>query len=94
MERETGFEPATSTLARSHSTTELFPLATNLNGNTALQGRARRPGWQGGLKTALYIASRRTLAAVSGSVGLRWNPVAHSNAPNRVTLGRISMCQW
>ena len=29
LERETGFEPATSTLARSHSTTELFPLATN-----------------------------------------------------------------
>ena len=28
VERETGFEPATSTLARSHSTTELFPLAT------------------------------------------------------------------
>jgi hypothetical protein len=28
MERETGFEPATSTLARSHSTTELFPPAT------------------------------------------------------------------
>jgi hypothetical protein len=27
MERETGFEPATSTLARLHSTTELFPLA-------------------------------------------------------------------
>ena len=25
MERETGFEPATSPLARSHSTTELFP---------------------------------------------------------------------
>src|SRR5215475_9600365 len=30
MERETGFEPATSTLARSHSTTELFPLAEPL----------------------------------------------------------------
>ena len=30
MERETGFEPATSTLARSHSTTELFPLAENI----------------------------------------------------------------
>ena len=29
MERETGFEPATSTLARSHSTTELFPPAPN-----------------------------------------------------------------
>ncbi len=27
MERETGFEPATSTLARLHSTTELFPLS-------------------------------------------------------------------
>jgi hypothetical protein len=26
LERETGVEPATSTLARSHSTTELFPL--------------------------------------------------------------------
>src|ERR1051325_3395053 len=25
LERETGFEPATSTLARSHSTTELLP---------------------------------------------------------------------
>ena len=31
LERETGFEPATSTLARSHSTTELFPLGEPLN---------------------------------------------------------------
>jgi hypothetical protein len=30
MERETGFEPATSTLARLHSTTELFPLSATL----------------------------------------------------------------
>ena len=29
LERETGFEPATSTLARSHSTTELLPLCRN-----------------------------------------------------------------
>jgi hypothetical protein len=29
MERETRFELATSTLARSHSTTELFPLNEN-----------------------------------------------------------------
>jgi len=29
LERETGFEPATSTLARSHSTTELLPLAVS-----------------------------------------------------------------
>jgi integrase len=35
LERETGFEPATSTLARSHSTTELFPLAPDGYGNTA-----------------------------------------------------------
>ena len=28
LERETGFEPATSTLARSHSTAELLPLST------------------------------------------------------------------
>src|ERR1700746_3976186 len=31
VERETGFEPATSTLARSHSTTELFPPGEPLN---------------------------------------------------------------
>ena len=31
MERETGFEPATSTLARLHSTTELFPLNEKCN---------------------------------------------------------------
>src|SRR5262245_27884480 len=40
MERETGFEPATSTLARSHSTTELFPLAERLTYHTP------RPGFQ------------------------------------------------
>ena len=38
MERETGFEPATSTLARSHSTTELFPLAPK-------GYRTTRSGW-------------------------------------------------
>ena len=35
LERETGFEPATSTLARSHSTTELFPLADAMHGPMA-----------------------------------------------------------
>ncbi len=30
MERETGFEPATSTLARLHSTTELFPRTSEI----------------------------------------------------------------
>jgi hypothetical protein len=41
LERETGFEPATSTLARSHSTTELFPL-NSPEGNTGLQAQASR----------------------------------------------------
>ena len=31
LERETGFEPATSTLARLHSTTELFPLTEKIS---------------------------------------------------------------
>src|ERR1019366_9735867 len=39
LERETGFEPATSTLARSHSTTELLPLAA-LNYSESLNRRA------------------------------------------------------
>ncbi len=39
LERETGFEPATSTLARSHSTTELLPLA-ELNYSESLNKRA------------------------------------------------------
>src|SRR5215470_12034572 len=48
MERETGFEPATSTLARSHSTTELFPLA-----GTPKLPRSYRPA-----KAGRYIRPR------------------------------------
>jgi hypothetical protein len=44
LERETGFEPATSTLARSHSTTELFPLATKTQRTTPPKTLARRAG--------------------------------------------------
>ncbi len=40
MERETGFEPATSTLARSHSTTELFPLTPIVKYGTTRAGAA------------------------------------------------------
>jgi hypothetical protein len=36
LERETGFEPATSTLARSHSTTELLPLVLSFYSTCAL----------------------------------------------------------
>src|SRR5579864_6134547 len=48
LERETGFEPATSTLARSHSTAELLPLSAIdykrpiLQGQTAQGNIARR----------------------------------------------------
>jgi hypothetical protein len=43
MERETGVEPATSTLARSHSTTELLPLQKQLGHYIAvkMQGQTR-----------------------------------------------------
>ena len=37
MERETGVEPATSTLARSHSTTELLPLQKQLRDYIAMK---------------------------------------------------------
>ena len=47
MERETGFEPATSTLARSHSTTELFPPATKPKRNTRDLGPATDPAEAG-----------------------------------------------
>ena len=38
LERETGFEPATSTLARSHSTTELLPLVLSFYSTCAFRG--------------------------------------------------------
>src|SRR5580692_1549349 len=41
LERETGFEPATSTLARSHSTTELLPLGS-IDYKQAITSRQRR----------------------------------------------------
>jgi hypothetical protein len=39
LERETGFEPATSTLARSHSTAELLPLSAFDYKRPILQGQ-------------------------------------------------------
>ena len=52
MERETGFEPATSTLARLHSTTELFPLALTIirNGRGAV-----KPGVLGSFPLTLNL---------------------------------------
>ena len=42
LERETGFEPATSTLARSHSTTELFPRRSRLPTTIDISAAAAR----------------------------------------------------
>src|SRR5439155_23347213 len=63
LERETGFEPATSTLARSHSTTELFPPATTTD-HIRWAGESRPCSGQ-------VLTSRNTWAASSGEVGLR-----------------------
>ncbi len=41
LERETGFEPATSTLARSHSTAELLPLDLSIITNAGKTGQLR-----------------------------------------------------
>src|SRR2546426_4505074 len=52
LERETGFEPATSTLARLHSTTELFPLMPCLNDAgtiTTVSKAVKKCGRSGGL---------------------------------------------
>src|SRR4051794_21093214 len=58
LERETGFEPATSTLARSHSTTELFPLTRTL---TVPHGRARVQPTSG------FLRARATGAGLSNA---------------------------
>jgi hypothetical protein len=58
MERETGFEPATSTLARSHSTTELFPLARKPSSYHSAAGQTTTVRLLG---TAICIPARRAV---------------------------------
>src|SRR6187402_2992550 len=53
VERETGFEPATSTLARSHSTTELFPPASNRHRTT--RDRTHQPCRPGSTRKRVFI---------------------------------------
>jgi hypothetical protein len=45
MERETGVEPATSTLARSRSTTELLPLDVSFYCTCAFTDNSRHTYW-------------------------------------------------
>jgi hypothetical protein len=81
MERETGFEPATPTLARSCSTAELFP--------RLLAPDARRI-----LPRGTYGDSPRSAAAAaSGGTGLMKNPLPHSNPATLASFGMISRCQ-
>src|SRR5262245_6572120 len=83
MERETGFEPATSTLARSHSTTELFPLARTLtvpHARDALQPLAVSQE----SPLARSAAARSSCASVRASAGVN---VADSEALRASRLG-------
>jgi hypothetical protein len=45
LERETGFEPATSTLARSHSTTELLPPVLSFYSTCYFADNSLHPHW-------------------------------------------------
>ena len=45
LERETGFEPATSTLARSHSTAELLPLVLSFYSTCTSAANSLHPHW-------------------------------------------------
>src|SRR5688572_32189176 len=60
LERETGFEPATSTLARSHSTTELFPPSTKTQSTTAVSAQARNGAAHEGPPRSRHARSIRT----------------------------------
>ena len=55
VERETGFEPATSTLARLHSTTELFPLVAVVVATDEEGLYAKRFGWSSAKNEKFYV---------------------------------------
>ena len=65
LERETGFEPATSTLARSHSTTELFPPLPTRNSTQTQPPAATRPARAGRRAPYDCLSSRQRTRSVS-----------------------------
>ena len=67
MERETGFEPATSTLARSHSTTELFPPKPPLRYHRATQCFKNSGGYHRSAMKAPRMISTVGAAAPPGA---------------------------
>src|SRR5213078_4484421 len=79
LERETGFEPATPTLARSCSTTELFPRESD---STIL------------IATRHPVSPLSAAAAASGGIGLMKKPLPHSKPATFNSFGMISRCQW
>ena len=78
MERETGFEPATSTLARSHSTTELLPQC--LHFFSLCQEICQPPG--DGLK-AMMETERLLIEEWRPEDWLRFRPIATDPAVMR-----------
>jgi hypothetical protein len=98
LERETGFEPATSTLARSHSTTELFPPGETLNYHDRLRqryGASRRSVWGGvrcGQARAVLRLRRRAARATSplpSSVRLAGSGTAAPDVVTSNSLGAL-----
>src|SRR6516164_7760954 len=57
LERETGFEPATSTLARSHSTAELLPLVLSFYSTCSFRGNSLHPQTLPLIGTRLFPAA-------------------------------------
>ena len=77
MEREKGFEPSTSTLARLHSTTELFP---------RLPGAASMYATRGGLV-------KRGGADVPGQASRSKVPGFHVSRASRWASNQASACR-
>jgi hypothetical protein len=61
MERETGFEPATSTLARSHSTAESLPLVLAFYSTCYFADNSLPPHWHPLFVTRLLYIGHSTI---------------------------------
>ncbi len=83
VERETGFEPATSTLARSHSTTELFPLSDG-DGNRETRGSSNPEDRRGRVASA---EGRTRWACIAGGRLLDIGDSSRGGAPIAVREG-------
>src|SRR6188472_529583 len=87
LERETGFEPATSTLARSHSTTELFPPATEHQA----YHRARKPGKaRGWLRAPVAVSDFALESGPVRPVSLAPAEAGHYEAPRHFFVDAVA----